>query len=574
MARLGANLDDAHPRDDPRRLAVREADWIDPSAREAERDTLRIMTAAAVGFLLLVCANVANVFLSMASTRGRENAIRSALGASPGRIVGETLSRNLVLAVGAAGVGLALAIPLARRLGDYFARPSVWGEFVPRSFPVDASVAAFALGVALVTGAVAVLPALRATLAQSPSTVMSPEPELRPRGAGPSALRFTLRDVMIGVQSALTVALLILSALVLRTFSVARELEPGYETTDLVGGLVSVSSLGIERTDTRAFFDGLEDELRKEPWVRAVSQGDRLPLSGHPTLQVRSAEVDGTVPVIFETIAHDYMATLGVPVLEGRDFEASDEGSDRGALLNQRGAAALFPEGGAVGREIELPGAGGESRVLEVLGVVADTRLRTVLEEPRPAVFLQFRDSVWPTTNALVVRTRGPADPLVAQELRRWLRAYAPHMTIINAISYREVLDGALYAQRMNAELFSGLAALGLGLACAGIFSVVSLSVARRRREIGIRKAVGATGRQIRMQMVRRAMVPVLVGGGMGFFLSLVGARAAESLLFGVSPLDPAALIAGVAVLLVSAAGAAWLPAWSASRAPVRGVVG
>lgn len=574
MARLGGNLDAAFPREVPRRLTVREAAWIDPSAREAERDTLRIMTAAAVGFLLLVCANVANVFLSMASTRGRENAIRAALGASPGRIVRETLARNLVLAVGAAVLGLSLAVPLARRLGDYFARPSVWGEFVPRSFPVDASVVAFAIGVALVTGAVAVLPALRATLSQSPSRAMSPESDLRPWGSGPPALRFTLRDVMIGVQSALTVALLILSGLVLRTFSVARELEPGYETNDLVGGLVSVSSLGIERTETRAFFDGLEEELRKEPWVRAVSRGDRLPLSGHPTVMVRSTQVDEAVPVIFETISHDYMATLGVPILEGRDYQTSDEGSDRGALLNQRAAAVLFPDGGAVGQEIELPAAGNEGRALEVLGVVGDTRLRTVLEEPRPAVFLQFRDSVWPTTNALVVRTRGPADRRTALELRRWLRAYAPHMTVINAISYREVVDGALYAQRMNAELFTGLAALGLGLACAGIFSVVSLGVARRRREIGIRKAVGATGRQIRLQMVRRAMIPVLVGGSVGFVLSLAGARAAESLLFGVSPLDPPALIAGVALLLVAAAGSAWLPAWSASRAPVRGVVG
>ncbi len=574
MARLGANLDAAYPRNEPRRLAVREAAWIDPTAREAERDTLRSMTAAAMGFLLLVCANVANVFLSMASTRGRENAIRAAVGASPGRIVRETLGRSLLLSLAAAAVGLALAIPLARRLGDYFARPSVWGEFVPRSFPVDTSVVAFAVLVAVATGAIAAVPALRATLAQSPGRAMSPESDLRPRGTGRTALRFTLRDVMIGMQSGLTVALLILSGLVLRTFSVARDLEPGYETGDLVGGLVSVSSLGIERTETRAFFDGLEEDLRKEPWVRAVSQGDRLPLSGHPTVRVRSAEVDEAVPLIFETVSHDYMATLGVPVVEGRDYEPSDEGSDRGALLNQRAAEILFPGGGAVGREIELPGADGEVRRLEVLGVVADTRLRTVLEEPRPAVFLQFRDSVWPTTNALIVRTQGPADRLTALELRRWLRAYAPHMTVINAISYREVLDGALYAQRMNAELFSGLAALGLGLACAGIFSVVSLSVARRRREIGIRKAVGATGRQIRLHMVRRAMIPVVVGGGVGFILSLAGARAAESLLFGVSPLDPPALIAGVAVLLLAAAGAAWLPAWSASRAPVRGVVG
>jgi hypothetical protein len=277
--------------------------------------------------------------------------------------------------------------------------------------------------------------------------------------------------------------------------------------------------------------------------------------------------------MIFETVSHDFMETLGVPVLEGRDFEASDEGNARWALLNRSAAAALFPDGSAVGRQVRVPATGDASRSLEVLGVVDDVRLRSVLEEPRPAVFLQFRDSLWGTTNALIVRTTGPAGPSAAGDLRRWLRAYAPHMTVINAISYREVMDGALYVQRMNAELFSGLAVLGLALACAGIFSVVSLSVTRRRREIGIRKAVGATGRQIRLQMVRRAMVPVVAGGAVGFVLSLTGTRLVESLLFGVSPLDPVALAAGVTVLLVAAAAAAWVPAWSASRASVRGIV-
>ncbi|HSM04954.1 MAG TPA: FtsX-like permease family protein [Longimicrobiales bacterium] len=574
IARLAANLDEAHPREVPRRFALQEATWIDPSAREAERDTLRIMTLAAVGFLLLVCANVANVFLSMTSTRARANAIRAAVGASPGRIVLEALGRNLVLSGAAALLGLAVAVPLSRRLGDYFARPSVWGEFVPRDFPVDLPVLGFGVALAVATGLVATLPALRATLDQTPRRALSPEADLQPRGSRPSRLRFTLRDVMIGVQSGLTVSLLILSGLVLRTFAVGSDLTPGYETTDLLGGLVSVSSLGIERTETRAFLDALQADLREEPWVRAVSRGDRLPLSGHPTVQVRSAAVDEPVPMIFETISHDFIETLGVEVLEGRDYASSDEGTDRGALLNRSAAGILFPDGGAVGRAIELPGSGGEPRRLEVLGVVADTRLRTVLEEPRPAVFLQFRDSLWGTTNALIVRTEGPADAVDAAELRRWLRAYAPHMTVINSIAYREVMDGALYTQRMNAELFSGLAALGLALACTGIFSVVSLSVARRRREIGIRKAIGATGRQIRLQMVRRAMIPVLVGGSAGLLLSLLGAGLAESLLFGVSPLDPTALLAGVAVLLGAAALAAWLPAWAASRAPVRTVVG
>jgi ABC-type antimicrobial peptide transport system permease subunit len=147
-------------------------------------------------------------------------------------------------------------------------------------------------------------------------------------------------------------------------------------------------------------------------------------------------------------------------------------------------------------------------------------------------------------------------------------------MTVINAIHYGDVLAGALYTQRMNAELFTGLAALGLALSCTGVFSVVSLGVSRRRREIGIRKAVGATEARIRREVVRRAMTPVFVGGGVGLLLAFAGARMAESLLFGVSPFDPFSLLAGAGVLVVTAAVAAWIPSWAASRTSVRGAVG
>ena len=137
-------------------------------------------------------------------------------------------------------------------------------------------------------------------------------------------------------------------------------------------------------------------------------------------------------------------------------------------------------------------------------------------------------------------------------------------------MAFNEIIGGALYAQRMNAELFTVTALLGLALACAGIFSVVSLSVKRRRREIGIRKAIGATESQIRNHMMRRALMPVVIGCVMGLGVSVLGARLVESLLFGVSPFDPAAIGFGVLGLLTASAGAAALPAWRASRGAFR----
>ena len=569
IAGLAAGLEAAYPRSQqPRRLSVQPAIWIDPSARADEAGTIRMMTIAAIGFLLLVCANVANVLLSVSSSESRANAIRSAIGASPGRVAAESAGRNILLSIMAWGAAMALTIPLVDRLGDYFARPTVWASTVSRDFPVDSSIAWFGLVLALVTGLIASAPSLRAAFLSSPRSAMDPDADsrVRPMRGG---LRWTLRDSMTAVQSALAVALLVLSGLVLRTFSETGQIDPGFESDNLIGGLVSVSSMGIDRTETRPFFDGLMQELESQPWIEDVSQGDRLPLAGRPLLPLRAPNASEPVQLLAENVRHDFIGTLGLDVLEGRGFDASDEGEIDRVLINQSAAARLFPEGDAVGGTLFQITDDAE-RALQVVGMVSDSRIRDLLADPEPAVFTLFDDAIWPTTNSLLVRTRGDATARMAGDLRRLLREYAPHMTIINVVAFNEIIGGALYTHRMNAELFTAMALLGLALACVGIFSVVSLSTKRRRREIGIRKALGATQSRVRNHMMMRALTPVVVGCAVGLVASLLGARLVESLLFGVSPLDPMALALGVLGLLAASAGAAAIPAWQASRAAVR----
>ncbi|MFH1764892.1 MAG: FtsX-like permease family protein, partial [Gemmatimonadota bacterium] len=155
--------------------------------------------------------------------------------------------------------------------------------------------------------------------------------------------------------------------------------------------------------------------------------------------------------------------------------------------------------------------------------------------------------------------------------LHRWLREFEPHLAIVNAIAYKDVVRGALYTQRMNAELFSVLAAFGLTLAGVGIFSVVSLSVTRRTREIGVRKAIGATGGEINRLVIRQALGPVVVGLAGGLVVSIGASRLVQSILFGVEPSDPLGLVGGSVVLLLTATTAAYLPALRAGRVdPVR----
>ena len=187
MTALAAGLDGAYPRsEEARRLRVEPAVWIDPTAREAESATLTMMLIAATGFLLLVCANVANVLLSLTSTEARANAIKAAVGAEPRRLMLAALGRNLVLATTAGLLGVLISIPLSARLGQYFARPSVWGENVARSFPTDGTVVAFGLGLALLTGVLATLPTLRAILRHEPKGALTPDSDVSVQSAGPA----------------------------------------------------------------------------------------------------------------------------------------------------------------------------------------------------------------------------------------------------------------------------------------------------------------------------------------------------------------------------------------------------
>ncbi len=201
-----------------------------------------------------------------------------------------------------------------------------------------------------------------------------------------------------------------------------------------------------------------------------------------------------------------------------------------------------------------------EVRSFEIVGVVRDIRSGDFLAEPDAMVYFAYPQHAYPTGSALIVSAIGDPNASIAR-LSRWLREFEPHLAIVNVLPYSEVVRGFLYTQRMNAEMFSALAILGLGLAAVGIFSVMSLAVSRRTREIGIRMAVGAQRADINRMMLGRALIPVALGLALGLVGALAATGLVQSLLYGVEPTDPASLISGVAVLVVAALLAAYLPA-------------
>ncbi len=568
LAAVARGLDEQYPRQEAvRQIRLDPATWIDPQTRLGEAPTLQLMTAAAIGLLLLVSANVANLLLSVALGRQREVAMRAALGASRVRLVRMALIENLILASAAGGIALALAGPVTRRLGSYFARPSVWGENVTRVVSVDLRVVVFAIVVSIVIGlAAGLFPALRASranlaamLGAGAGSVGSPRQILGLRLPG-------AQDLLVTAQVALSIVLLVVAGLVARTFASVGRLDPGFAYENLIVTHVSTSSTTLEPEEREGFFRDLAERVADEPWVRTATVVDYPLLSPHPTMEFRIDGLDEPGPMAYSRLIPGFFEALGIDVVQGRAFSPGDTLVARDvAMVNESFVRRHLGGDNAIGRAIWWPGAMDDGdRAFEIVGVVRDTKTRDYFAEPEPTVYFSYPQHPYPTGSALIVATNGDPRGLVP-DLNQWLRNFEPYLAIVNVVAYTDVVRGYQYTQRMNAELFSVMAFLGVALAAVGIFSVLNLAVTRRTKEIGIRISVGAATRDIGRMVVSRAMKPVLLGLGVGLAASFAVTRLVRSLLFGVDPNDPMTLVVGTAVLLGIAVVAAYVPAHRAT---------
>jgi len=566
---VAEGLDELYPREtEPRQVRIEPATWIDPQARLAEWSTVRLMMVTAGVLLLLVCANVANLLLSVAVGRQREVSMRAALGASPARLIRQVLFENVLLSGAAGVVALLLAAPASARLGSYFARPSVWGGNVAREATIDWRVVVFAIAVSVVTGVIAgLLPALRASRRNLVDTLRpgadlsigSPRRILGWRVPG-------VHDTLVVAQVTLSVVLLVVAGLVLRTFVTVGRLDPGFSYDRLMVTHISTSSTTLEADEREGFFREVAARVADEPWARSATVADYPLLSPHRSAELRLDGQSDPVSLVFSNVIPGFFEALDIDVVEGRSLLPGDTtGATDVALVNQMLAARFFPGEQPLGRRIWLPrGDDQPDRVYEIVGVVRDTKTRDFIAEPEPTVYFSYPQHRYPTGSALLVVANSDPSALVPQ-LYRWLRDFEPHLAIVNVVTYNDVVSGFLYTQRMNAELFSVLAFLGLGLATVGIFSVMSLAVSRRTREIGIRMSVGAERSDIGRLVIRRALGPVVVGLGLGLAASFAVTGLVRSLLYGVEPGDPLTLAAGAGVLVLAALSAAYVPAHRAA---------
>jgi len=516
-----------------------------------------------VGLVLLIaCANVANLLLARGTARHKEVAIRLALGASRGAIVRQRLIESLLLAAAGAAAGLGVA----------------WwtSSLLLRSLPFDEAsrtlsaapdirVIAFAFGASLITAILfGLAPALQSTRPALTSTLKDESGSVV---GGTGHARF--RKSLVVAQVCLSVLLLAGAALFARSLYNLRMLNPGFNADQLLAFSVDPSLNGYPRERALTIFQRLEEALAQLPDVRSAT-ASVIPLMTNSDWS-STIKVEGYTPKEGEDmnpnvngVGPGYFATMGQPLVAGREFTVKDAaGAPPVAIVNETLAKYFFGGGNVVGRRI---GWGrGKATDIEIVGVVKDSKSSSLRREVPRFVYIPYAQEEEVGAITFYVRARGDASHLAAS-VRDTARRVDPNLPIYEMKTMTTVMDESLFIERMVAALSIAFGALATLLAAIGLYGVMSYTVARRTREIGIRMALGAERNSVLWLVLREVALMVGVGLAVGIPLAFALSRIVQSQLFALSAHDPIALAGAAAVLACVALAAGYLPARRATR--------
>jgi predicted permease len=548
---------------------------MEPVQQELVGDASRAIWVlqAAVGFILLIaCANLANLLLARAETRHREFAVRSALGAGRGRLLRQFMTEGVLLSL----VGGALGLVLARVGVQAIIR--LYPTSLPRTseVTVDALVLLFTLGVSIATGIVFGLAPLMHTRAAGLVTALK---EGGDRGATGSA-RHHIRRVLVMAEVALAVMLVIGAGLLLRTVANLTRVDAGFDRSRLVTFSMALPAADYPQAPARAqLYQRLLEKLRAVPGVQAATAMSGLP--PNRPLNANDTDIDNyTAPPegpyenvdYYQNVMTDYFETMGIPIVEGRSFQASDAASSgMVAVVNETLVNTFWKGQNAIGQRLR-PCCGDQVPWFTVVGVAKDVKQGGVDQETGTEFYFFVdqtanapRGGNAPGTMNVVLRTTLPPATL-RQSIEAAVRESDPSVPIVRLQDMDAVFDESIRRPRLLAQLLGGFAGLALLLAAIGTYGVLSYMVAERRREIGIRMALGADQGSVLAQVMKQGLVLTTVGVVAGLAGAFGLNRLIASLLFGVQPTDPITMGAVVATITLVAVVACWLPAWRASR--------
>jgi len=520
-----------------------------------------LLFAAVLGLLLIACVNLASLQLARAIVRERENAVRAALGAGPARLFQAAFMESMLLCLTGGALGILLTFVGTRLF------VTIAPENLPRlqEIHVTWSVLLFSSGVsgiaALLSGT---LPALRSLRCNPQRALQSASTRIYQSGQTSS-----VRKLLIIFEIACTVVLLIVTGLVIRSFSRILHQPQDFDTGQVILTEVDLLSPRYEEPSGSGdsarseFIDRVLEKIRSTPGVEFAAITSTMPLSGdaavHSMYRPDHPLPESEVPTAnLRNVSPGYFATMQTRLIAGRDFTAGERANPQSAIISQRAAQAEWPDGHALGRKFKFDG-----RIYTVTGIAADARIAN-LKENIPVVYLPFWHDP-PTTVFFLVRTSRMPDEF-APTVRRRVWEVDPEA----AIPVIEMLDTQLVQsiapERLQSIVLSLFGIAALVLAILGVYGVLAYSVSLRTREFGVRIALGSSKGLLIRFVLLEALMPV--GGGivLGLLTSLVAARAIRSLLYETSPADPVSIIASIGILVAATFAASFMPAYRASR--------
>ncbi|MGI9107940.1 MAG: ABC transporter permease [Pyrinomonadaceae bacterium] len=518
---------------------------------------------AVVGLVLLIaCANVASMSLARAAMRRKEIAIRLALGARRGRIIRQLLTESVILFLLGGTAGLLLAAWLNDLLLNF--KPPV-SFTLELDLGIDARVLCFTLLVSLVTGVLfGLMPAVQAS---RPDVL----PALKDESASGSYRRSRLLGAFVVGQVAVSLVLLVTTGLFLRSLQNARVLDPGFNPENVFNASFDLSIQGYQEERGRNFYGQLRERVMALPGVEAAGFARQVPLGGNRMetgINVAGLEPPAGRPAFstdFNVVSPGYFPTLGINLLRGRGFDDADrEGAPRVAVINETMARRYWPNEDAVGKRFQM-GTRDAGEPLEIVGVVKDGKYLTLGEDPLPFFYLPFAQS-YDAQMTLHMRTAPDQAANVLAGLRREVAAMDAGVPLLDVMPLTEAIGVSLLPLKLAATVAGMFGAVGLLLAAIGLFGVVSFSVARRTREIGIRMALGAQRTDVLKLVVGQGMRLAGLGLGLGLLLSIALTRLLSSLLYGIGATDAVTFIGVAALLAVVALLASYLPARRATK--------
>ncbi len=540
---------------------LEQAGSLPPGMQSTVKLFLGALSMVAFLVLCIACANVANLLLAQAASRQKEMAVRLALGASRGQLMGKVLTESVALALAGGVLGFALSVWATSALAAFhLPAPVPLDIALNQGWRVKLFTFALSVGAGILFGVAPAWAASRPLLIRA----LKGEDALARPGR-----RWSLRSVLVVAQVAMSLVLLCATGLFLRSLDRAANIDIGFRSGGMLTMSVDPGVHGYSAERTVQFLNLLRQRAAALPGVTSAVVTDVVPLSGGNRSDGFTI-VGGSKPSSSYTLAELYMASpgyfeaMGIPRLAGRDFANESVKGTKVAVVNRAFAARIFGTQDPVGRLVT-----GGGVTYQIIGVVGNIKSRTVGEDLRPILFRSIEQSVASDPSflgySLIVSTAGDPAALI-QTVREQVSALDPAMAVFNVATMQEHVRDALFLPRLAGMLFGVFGGIGLMLAAVGLYGVISYSVSRRTREIGIRMALGAQVGAVQRLIVGQGMLLTLIALAIGLPGAWMLAKLAGSFLYGVQPHDLVTFTAVPVLLAAIALLACWIPARRAAR--------